>query len=1008
MVSASDCTACETTSTMLVTSHLQLAQDWLRKRLAAVLRIDPQAIDPDLSLAAHGLDSLASIELQQDIQQHFDVEVSLEAILSGITLNVLSESLSRAEPRSCPPAYQDHVAENAPLSPQQQALWFEHHLDPSRASCNIARAVRILVPICPQTLRDAFQELVRRHDSLRLGFEAKDGMPVRKLRPSSEVRFAIDRSALAEDVLMYRLRREASLPFDLAEPPLLRAVLFVAATPPVLLVVTHHIVCDLWSLSLLSHELGVLLRSIPGRAASLPPAVPLKLQQTVSTPCVPEPRLLEYWLDRLAQAPALDLPTDRPRPSRRSFRGSGFLADESRAAAAVKQLATECETSPFTVLLALFYGFLHRWTGQTDLVVGSPISLRGGDDKGEAVDYRVNPLPLRMRLSHNMSTGEIVRSARGVVTGAVAHREMALGDLVNRVGAFRDASMAPLFNVMFTVHQAPRGTAPDVAAIAVGAPDTDVNLGPLLVQPIDLSPEVCAFDFTLALGMVDERIVMRWEYNPDLFDETTARSMARSFKVLLEAALSYPRVPIYRLPLLTPADSNRIASGWNSTAASYPGSSSIVDLIEQRAEHCPDDPAVVFEAQTVTYRELHARADAMAARLQRLGARAESPVGIMLDRSLEMVVAVLGVLKSGAMFVPIDPEHPAERLAFVFADTDPLIVLTNHTYAPKCASVRTLIVEEWGKAHERFDRHIDPAQGAYMIYTSGSTGQPKGVVNTHQGLLNRLQWMQSQYRLTPDDRVLQKTPLTFDVAVWELLWPLMVGACLVVASPGGHREPRYLRNVIEREKITTIHFVPSMLQIFHDQCPSGSLKSIKRLICSGEELSVDLARLCADRIDAELHNLYGPTEAAIDVSAWHCKPPIAGRVPIGRPIANIQLYILDFRMNLVPPGVPGELYIGGVGLARCYWKRPGLTAARFVPNPFDSTGGSRLYRTGDLARFLADGTIEFLGRIDHQVKLQGQRVELGEVEAALRSHADVRHTAWPFPCEQLAFGEAGS
>jgi amino acid adenylation domain-containing protein len=530
--------------------------------------------------------------------------------------------------------------------------------------------------------------------------------------------------------------------------------------------------------------------------------------------------------------------------------------------------------------------------------------------------------------------------------------------------------------------------------------------------------ETAQFDLSLVVEPTERGLIAAFEYNTDLFDADRIARMLGHFQTLLLGIVANAQAKLSDLPLLTQAEKHQLLVEWNNTQVDYPQQLCIHQLFEAQVERTPDTVALIFENQQLTYRELNNRANQLAHSLQQLGVKPEVLVGICMERSVEMVVGLLGILKAGGAYVPLDPTYPKERLAFMLEDACVPILLTQAKFAnvlPQHNAKVVCLDTEWqALAHQSQDNAISGVileNLAYVIYTSGSTGKPKGAMNTHQGLCNRVLWMQDAYRLTAADRVLQKTPFSFDVSVWEFFWPLIAGARLVLAKPEGHRDSAYLVEVIAQEQITTLHFVPSMLQVFLEEPSLDACSSIKRVICSGEALSVDLQERFFAHLDAELHNLYGPTEAAIDVSFWACQQGGKERVvPIGRPIANTQIYLLDRHLQPVPIGVPGELHIGGVGLARGYLNRPELTVEKFIPNPFSNnreqgkekenlssvarsvfpSPSERLYKTGDLVRYLPDGTIEFLGRIDNQVKIRGFRIELGEIEAVLVKHPIVR------------------
>ncbi|HEX3606333.1 MAG TPA: amino acid adenylation domain-containing protein, partial [Candidatus Dormibacteraeota bacterium] len=587
--------------------------------------------------------------------------------------------------------------------------------------------------------------------------------------------------------------------------------------------------------------------------------------------------------------------------------------------------------------------------------------------------------------------------------------------IVDEVNVERDRSRPPLMQTMLALNSTP------------GVP---FALRGLAVEPLDTPARVSRFDLSLGLSDQGGELGGGFEYSTDLFDRTTMARLAGHLVHLLAAVADDPSRRVAAIELLSPAERQQVAVELNDTAADlaavFGGGGGSVGAepllhrwIERQAALTPDATAVVGESESLTYRELDARANRLARRLRRLGVRVDDPVAICADRSPALIVGLLGILKAGGAYLPLDPSYPSERLAFMIEDgldgvAKPVLLAQVDLLAASVAGAGARLIDldaAAGPAGDADNPQLAPLDGgagadnlAYVIYTSGSTGRPKGVMSTHRGVVNRIAWAQRAYGLTPDDRVLQKTPVSFDVSVPELFWPLVVGARLVLARSGGHRDPAYLMRRIEEQGVTTVHFVPPMLQAFLAHLPQAGLdrcRSLRRVMASGEALPAELAARFHELLGgapgpAELYNLYGPTEASVEVTAHRTLPGPARRtVPIGRPIANLGLWLLDPELQPVPLGVPGELYIGGIGgtgLARGYLRRPGLTAERFVPHPLGRPG-ERLYRTGDLARFSADGEIEFLGRTDDQVKLRGFRIEPGEIEAALAGHPAVREAA---------------
>jgi amino acid adenylation domain-containing protein len=692
---------------------------------------------------------------------------------------------------------------------------------------------------------------------------------------------------------------------------------------------------------------------------------------------------LEYWRKQLGgELPVVELPTDHVRSAVQSYRGAQKELRISREVTEnLKKVSREEGASLFMTLLAGFDVLLARYSGQEELMVGTQVANRTRVETNDVVGSFVNTLVLRMDATGNPRFRELVRRVKQAALEGYAHQDVPFEKLMEELRPKRDLSRAALFQVMFDLQSAP----------------IEEGKSHGVTSGLEIGSQVPKCDLTLTLRETGEGLAGVVEYNAELFEAGTMQRMVRHWERLLEEIAKDAEQRVWELPLMSEEERRQVVEEWNQTEGWYPRDKTVVELFEEQVRRTPERVAVVYEGQSLSYGELNRRANQLGRRLRKWGVGPEQLVGLCMKRSLEMVVGLLGVLKAGGAYVPLEPDYPRERLAFMVADTGVRVVLSEERYRGAVAGreIRVLSLDtEWGEVAEEsgdgFGNEAKPENLAYVIYTSGSTGKPKGVMNTHAGLCNRLWWMQRQYGLRENDRVLQKTPYSFDVSVWEFLWPLMTGARLVMARPEAHRDSRYLIDVIEREQITTMHFVPSMLQVFVEEKGLKRCGSLRRVICSGEALSVELEERFFARLEAELHNLYGPTEAAIDVTYWACERGQKRRtVPIGRPISNLQIYILDSYKNPVPVGVLGELHIGGVGLARGYLNRTELTAEKFVSNPFCKETGARLYTTGDLARYGADGVIEYVGRIDHQVKIRGFRIELGEIEAVLTEHEGI-------------------
>ncbi|HKR10891.1 MAG TPA: amino acid adenylation domain-containing protein, partial [Pyrinomonadaceae bacterium] len=883
-----------------------------------------------------------------------------------------------------------------PLSFAQQRLWFLDRFDASTPAYNISLATRLDGPLDLSALSSAFQEITRRHEVLRSTFVPFEGQAIQLIaEPSNEPIPVVDLSTLPVET-RDRTRRLivhdlAQTTFDLSHGPLVNlTVLKLAPAQHVISLTMHHIVSDGWSADILMRELTTLYGAYVSGKPSPLPELPIQYadfahwqREWLSGETLDNQ--LQYWRKQLAGAPLLpQLPTDRVRPAVQTFRGARVHQEwNEELRQQLKNLSQQEGVTMFMTLLAAFQLLLARWSGQEEVVVGAPIAGRHHVETEPLIGCFINTLLMRTSMSGNPSVRELLQRVREMCLQAYAHQDVPFEKLVEELQPERNLSHTPLFQVLFLMQYAGKETGSSNA---------------LALVPLKADTDTAKFDLTLLIEDGETGLVCGIEYNTDLFDAATVQRMLGHYGTLLEGFVNDPARPISELSLLTPAERELVIGDWNRTVKDYGPQLSLHRSFEIQAERTPNAVALVFENERLTYAELNRLANQLAHHLLARGVKTESRVGVMLERSMEMVISLYAIVKAGAAYVPMDPEYPQERLAFMLADSAVDVLLTETRLQEglvlPCAAI--CLDSEWeniaGCSGENPGIALTGDNLAYMIYTSGSTGKPKGAMNSHAAIFNRLSWMQEAYRLTPADRVLQKTPFSFDVSVWEFFWPLMTGARLVVARPGGHRDSAYLAELIRRERITTLHFVPPMLQVFLAEDDIEACASLRRVICSGEALSRELQdRFFARLPRVELHNLYGPTEAAVDVTWWACDPAAnQTSVPIGKPIANTQIYLLDQYLHPVPAGVPGELYIGGVQLARGYHHRPSLTAEKFVPDPFSDVPGARLYRTGDLARHLADGSIEYLGRLDFQVKIRGFRIELGEIEAALMSHPAIR------------------
>ncbi|MHC5744028.1 MAG: amino acid adenylation domain-containing protein [Nostoc sp.] len=984
---------------------------------AQVLNLELVGIyDNFFELGGH---SLLATQLVSRIRNIFKVELPLRELFARSTVAELAQSIGQLQQQdlelSTP--FITQRAENAqlPLSFAQQRLWFLDQFEPNSALYNIPLALRLVGTLNQVALEQSLHEIIARHEALRTNFVTVNGQPTQIIQTQTNWTVSViglkhlstlvlsedvgEASASAEvteqEIAAQQLARQQAIePFDLANQALVRATLLVLSeTEHILLVCMHHIVSDGWSMGVFLQELAALYNAYsqgqPSPLAQLPiQYADFALWQRQWLQGGVLQSQLSYWQQQLKDAPALlSLPTDRPRPAVQTFAGAHQeFALSQQLTQGLIQLSQKQGCTLFMTLLAAYDTLLYRYTGTEDILVGSPIANRDRSEIEGLIGFFVNTLVLRTNLAGNLSFSELLTRVREMAMEAYTYQNLPFEMLVEALQPQRDLSHTPLFQVMFALQNVPL---------------SGVELAGLSVTPLMPESTSAKFDITLLMQNTADGLVGVWEYNTDLFDAGTIERMTGHFVTLLEGIIANPEQQISQLPLLTEVEQHQLLVEWNDTQVDYPQDLCIYQLFEEQVQRTPDAVAVIFENQQLTYYQLNCRANQLANYLQSLGVSADVLVGICVERSIEMVVGLLGILKAGGAYVPLDPDYPQQRLSFILDDAALPVLLTQqslleslpeHTAQVVCLDSDRQLIEQHSRENPLTGSK--PENLAYVIYTSGSTGQPKGVQVSHNCVVNFLASMSHCPGLTDSDTFCAVTTISFDIAALELYLPLVVGAKVVVVGREVARDGARLLLELQHSSTTVMQATPATWQMLVASGLSTQLLGMK-ILCGGEALPPQLAHQLLET-GAQVWNLYGPTETTIWSSICQLRnesTQLEARnaiAPIGRPIANTQFYILDSHLQPVPVGVAGELHIGGLGLAKGYLNRPQLTQEKFISNPFSTDPHSRLYKTGDLARYLSDGTIEYLGRIDNQVKIRGFRIELGEIEAVLSQHEDVQ------------------
>lgn len=884
------------------------------------------------------------------------------------------------------------------LSFAQQRLWFLHQMAPESAAYNMSAAFRLEGVLDLSALEEAFNGVVHRHEVLRTTYDETDGEPIPRINPvPREMLTILDLQSLnksAQDIRVKLLaKEEAEHPFDLKIVPLVRIrLLKLGELDHVLLVTLHHIVCDGWSIGIFVREIAELYDALISNRSSLLPKLPIQYadfaywqRQQLQGKALEQQ--LEYWQQKLSNLPILDFPTDYPRSETPTYQGAfqSFISTEA-ITSRLKVLSTSSGATLFTTLLAIFSILLQRYTGQSDIVTGTVIANRNRAEIENLIGFFVNALPLRLDLRGNPTFQELLVRSKKVVQEAYDHQDLPFDRLVQDLRLPRDTSRNPVFQVSLDLDNTPQASA---------------TLRGLQISSLELDIDTTQFDLTVHFNEQDGKLNGLVAYNTTLFSSVRMQSLCKHLENLLEAVASDPGKRLSEFSLLTESELRQLTIDWNQTEADYPDNRCIHELFETQVKNNPDAAAVVFENERLSYAQLNAKANQLARYLRKMGVKPEVVVGICIERSLEMIIGILGILKAGGVYFPIDPSYPEERKAFLLADGAPAVVLTQMSLlnAIPPGDVKCVCLDrDWSLVAEQSTENLPsvstPANLAYVIYTSGSTGKPKGVAISHRNVVHSTAARLNYYKV-PIEGFLLLPSFAFDSSVAGIFWTLSQGGCLCLPHQNSLIKPAELARKIAEEKITHLLCLPSFYQLLLEQDNKHSqLDSLRTVIVAGEACAAGLIRNHYEILPGvSLFNEYGPTEGTVWASVRDLQPEDAqNTVSIGRPINNVEIYLLDASFNLAPPGIKGELYIGGAGLARGYLNHPDQTATRFIPHPFKHEG-DRLYKTGDLARFQANGSLEFLGRVDSQVKIRGFRIELGEIEACLMQLPEIKETA---------------
>ena len=964
----------------------------LVKLWAKVLSTNEERISTTDDFFEIGGHSLRATALLNEIHKEFNVEVPLGQLFEKPTIKDLGEYIDLAGKTAYLSIEKAEKRDYYAVSAAQKRLYILDKLEGANTAYNIPMAMMVDGPLDIERLEETIKKLIDRHEALRTSFSFIDEEVVQIIH--DKVDFEVELLEKDESEIQGGINAFIR-PFDLAVAPLIRVALIkLSKDKHILMWDIHHIVTDGVTMGIITREFAAIYsgRELPSLRLQYKDFS--EWQNSILHRELMDVQM-QYWLKIFeGEIPLLDMPTDYPRPSVQSFEGDtlGFRIDRELVEK-LHTIASETGTTNYMVILSIYNIMLSKYTGQEDIVVGTPIAGRHHADLEEVAGVFVNTLAMRNYPLKEYSFYEFLEKVRDNSLKAFQNQDYQFEDLVNSLELNRDMGRNPLFDTMFSL-QNNQGM--------------EISIDGLVFGSYGFDNRIAKFDLSLYAIEDGDNLDFAFEFCTRLYKRGTIKRMSDHFVNIIKLVTSNPEIVLSEIELISGAEKEEIIGGFNNTRSEYPREKTLNDLFNEQVQRFPNRVAACFGDLELTYAALNEKSNRLANMLRRKGVKPNTIVGIMMERSLEMMVGILGILKAGGAYMPIDPGYPHDRIRFMLENSEAGILLTQERYADNTDYPVDIINIENDSLYSENEESIDstnaPGDLAYVIYTSGTTGKPKGVMIEHHAVINRLNWMQKQYCLDEDDVILQKTPYTFDVSVWELFWWFYAGAKVCFLKPGGEKDPDCIIETIYTNKITTLHFVPSMLSMFLEYLEyishNDKLSSLKRVFASGEALGLQQVRkfnnLLGEKIEAKLYNLYGPTEATVDVSYFDCsEAENYSTVPIGKPIDNIKLLVLDKNKKLQPVGIAGDLYIAGAGLARGYLNNPELTEEKFIPNPYtfeddDTPGLDRMYKNGDLARWLEDGNIEYLGRIDNQVKIRGFRIELGEIEKCIEEHENVK------------------